>query len=169
MSITFEYLKKLQENEQRNKYRLQKLNDDFYKELNDYVCKIKQNYMKEETQNINSIIKKIFELRLDKLIKIAKLSLNNQINIENATKLEKKFIDEIKIIILNYQKKINEKIYLEKKENDNKKKVLFREDVFSFVMDDMKIYGPYKKGEIKILDKKIIDLLLKNKKVCFAR
>ena len=169
MALSFDTLRKLQENEEKNRYTLQKIDDNFYKDLKEYLAKINEEYSGEEKENINNIVKKIFKLRMEKLIKIARLSLNTQMDVENCTTKEKYFIEDIKTVILDYQKELGPKIFPSQKEAFEKKddfsKVKFLSDVFSFVMDDMKTYGPYKKDEEHLLPKKVALLLLKHKKV----
>jgi len=174
MAITFETLRKLQEDEEKNRYTLQKIDDDFYTELRDYLEKIQRSYSDEEKENIDNIVKKLFKLRMEKLIKIARLSLNTRMNVENCTGQEKKFIEDAKKVILNYQHELKKQIYPSQKQESELKtkqdfiKVKFNSDVFAFVMEDMKTYGPYKKDEEHLLPKNVVSLLLKQKKV-FAK
>ena len=173
MTISFETLRKLQEDEEKNKYTLQKIDDNFYTDLKNYLEKSQRTYSKEEKENINNLVKKLFKIRLDKLIKIAKLSLNTQMNVENSTNHERKFIEDIKTIISKYSDEIKKQIYpslsheneIKNDGKENFKKVKFNSDVFAFIMDDMKTYGPYKKNEEHILPEKVIRILLKQKKI----
>ncbi|MCK5476918.1 MAG: DNA replication complex GINS family protein [Candidatus Aenigmarchaeota archaeon] len=172
MAISFETLRRLQEDEEKNKYTLQKIDDKFYGHIRDYLYEIDETYSDEEKENIEKVIKKLFKLRLEKLIKIARLSLNTQMSVENSTLPEKKFIENIKTVILDYQKEIDKKTnplkIRDSKTNKDFVKVKFNTDVFTFVMEDMKTYGPYKKNEEHIVPKNVATLLLKNKKIVIS-
>ncbi|MGC8993243.1 MAG: hypothetical protein ACP5H3_00560 [Candidatus Aenigmatarchaeota archaeon] len=149
--ISFEYLKKILNEEKKNS-NLTKISDDFYTAVKQYL-ESKKMLARErrdeiEVRNMERVIENIFNLRERKIVNFAIIAARIGSYPQNLTKDEKEFFEKI-VNIIKERRKILESL----KEEEIKKKeveilVVFKQDFPSFVGIDGNVYGPFKKGDI---------------------
>lgn len=154
-AITFEYIRKVQREEQYDA-KLSKIPDDFYEKCREYLeqkkklTKKKEDRMSEmELINIQRILEDVYNRRETKILDKAVLALRTGIPVQNLTKPEEKFFKQlVELLKFNREKTLN--ILTKKtkeKEEPKLEKLKFTQDIPEFVGSDLKRYGPFKTGE----------------------
>ncbi|MFH8132549.1 MAG: hypothetical protein QW321_03020, partial [Candidatus Aenigmatarchaeota archaeon] len=133
-TITFEVIRKIQREEQASP-KLTKLPESFYEKLASYLeqkRKLSEENKKValELKNVKSLVEDIFNRRERKIINQAIITVRTQIPPENLTEEEKEFFESLVKTIGERRKRVLEKIFSEKKEEENL--VIFKEDVPEF-------------------------------------
>jgi len=164
-TITFEFIRKVQSDEQRSP-KLTKLPTDFYRKVSSYIQqKRKISERKDdrkvalEVKNIERLVEDIFNRRERKIVNQALIAARTNIPPENLTEEEKEFYD----ILISSIKKRREEILnqvLSEKEEEPVSLIVFKEDVPAFVGADTKDYGPFKKGDIAKLPEENVKILI---------
>ena len=166
------------------KPELQKLDKDFYKNVENYVKEkidlldsqkqkssifAQKEIEKTEKQleNIKKIIKELYEKREQKIMQLA-IAFAKTTNLQDTPEI----LPEEKLIfdsVMNILKKARERIInnkLEKpkviKMEDETKLVRFIQAVPKFIGDDMNEYGPFEEEYVALLPSKVVDILIKN-------
>ena len=168
-AITFEYIRKIQREEQYD-VKLSKIPDDFYEKCSKYleqkrkIAKKKGDRISEmELLNIQRILEDVYNRRETKILNKALLAIRTGIPVENLTKNEEKFFKQIVELLRFYREKtlnILTKKTKEKKE-PTLEKLKFIQDIPAFVGSDLKKYGPFKSGEEGKIPKENAELLVK--------
>jgi len=163
--ITFEFIRKIQREEQREP-GLSKLPENFFQKAKEYLEQKRNSAKKQgeksisiEVKNAERVLEDIFNRRETKIITHAIMSARTGIPPQNLTDEEKKFFE----FILESIKKRRERVLniLLKKTKEETELVIFTEDVPEFVGVDLKTYGPFKKGEKAKLPKENAQLFIK--------
>ena len=154
-AITFEYIRKVQREEQYE-VKLSKIPDDFYEKTKKYLeqkqklAKKKGDRLSEmELINIQRILEDVYNRRETKILNKAILAIRTGIPVENLTKNEEKFFRQlVELLRFHRQKTLN---ILTKKTKEKKEpkleKLKFTQDIPAFMGPDLKKYGPFKLGE----------------------
>ncbi len=173
----------LKENEEEE---LQDLPPDFYREVSRYISELKAglNYenlnsielkvIELELENIQFIIKDLCSLRLEKILRNIlkrKEQFESKLNPD-----EKKFFNPLMDALRNFYSFISRTLEgkaLEIKETIRESKiktleservaVRILENLPAIVGTDMKVYGPFKKGDIVVLPRKNSETLIRKK------
>ena len=165
-TITFEYIRKIQREEQHEP-KLSKLPEDFYDKAKEYLEQKRELLKKKgdrgisiEINNIERLLENIYNRRETKIINHAIITSRTGIPPQNLTKQEQKFFNQI-VDLLKFHKEKTLNILLEKtKEEKGFETLKFIKDVPEFVGADMKKYGPFKKGIIADIPKENAKLLI---------
>ncbi len=169
-TITFEYIREIQREEQKIQ-SLSKMPEDFFDKVKAYL-KQKQYLSKKkkdqtalmEMRNIRRILEDIFNRRETKIMEQAIISVRTGMIPENLTESEKEFF-ETAVEFLRKQREITiDRLFGKEDKTEEEEEVEFLEDVEEFIGIDLKKYGPYHKGDIVSLPKENVQLLLKTEK-----
>ncbi len=171
----YEALRKERYNEQ-----LQVLPKDFIKQVAEYFEEKKKLSEKEEDifsdvaikskkklENAIAIFKELMTRRRKKILNLAFVAFETGISkkdFENLLDFEKKLFEEIVKSLERADKNLNEEMAGKKPERKYQL-VRFLEDVEKFVGLDGEEIGPFKKSEIANLEKEIVDILKKDRRV----
>ncbi len=168
-TITFEYIRQMQREEQKNS-DLSKIPDDFYDKVKGYVKekkklvqKKKDKAMTTELRNIQRILEDVFNRRETKIMNYAILSVRSGIVPQNLIESERDFFEAVVDYLRKQRGRLLEES-TEKLQSDENAKVEFLEDVLEFVGIDLKKYGPYNKGDIGTIPMENAELFIKVKK-----
>ncbi|MEM5871451.1 MAG: hypothetical protein QW051_01120 [Candidatus Aenigmatarchaeota archaeon] len=159
--LTDETIRRIFEDE-KSSPGLTKLPDDFFDQVKDYLEK-KKKMVRDETDKwaleaVQRRLKTIFEKRERKIINAAHGFIESGVIPENMTPEEREFFEKIVECVNEFQKKRNEK--LERKE-EKMITIAFLEDVEKFVGIDMRVYGPFKKGDIASVPQPNAEIIIK--------
>lgn len=168
-AITFEYIRKVQREEQYDQ-KLSNIPDDFYKKSKDYLERKRKLLKKKpgkmasiEISNIERLLEDIYNRRESKIIRQAIISARTEIPPENLISDEEKIFKDILKILKTHRGKSLSLLLGKTKEKSDLAQVKFKENVPEFLGHDEKKYGPYKKDETAKLPRKNADLMVKNK------
>jgi len=183
--LTYSELTKLQRKEKETN-ALQDLGEDFIKRVTEYVKRKKELINKEddnvfsrdvsnkariELSNAKKILKDLYDYREKKVLNQALLSVRSGVSLKDTTLMlsdERKLYDELLSLLKKYREKYEKSIEagaLPKRVEENQEVIIkILERVPNFVGPDNKIYGPYTKGEVISLNKKLAEILIKDKK-----
>lgn len=157
-TITFEYIREIQRAEQRNT-DLTKLPEDFYEKVKDYLeqknkllKKKKDKTTSIELKNIKMLLEDIYNRRETKIVNQAILSVRTGLLPQNLTEQEKEFFEAIVDNLKNQRNLVLEKLF-KKREEIESEYLEFLEDIQEFVGVDLKVYGPYNKGNKALIPK----------------
>lgn len=191
--ITYETLYELL---RREKYRpeLQKLDENFFNNVVKYIeekTEILASQRKKvsifasteivntqkQLDNINKILKELYEKRETKILQIALFSSRTNVSVNDTESMlpeEKEFYEAIKGVLNDYRMgilyKVLEKklpkiepkdIKRDKKNSDKVKLVRFVSAIPQFVGNDMQEYGPYETEDIANLPLKVANVLIR--------
>ena len=180
--INWEEIRELQRNE-RNSETLQKIDEDTFKRLNEYLEERKR-IIKEgekegseigremakkaeiEIKKANKLIEDFIASRERKIMRNAIMTvISNVEDTTNMTKEEEKLYIGVIRLLKNFKQEIFKRKEAEKieKENENLSLVRFLYDVPKFLFEG-KEYGPFKKEDIANLPKKVGEILINAKK-----
>lgn len=168
----------LQEKESR---ALVQLPQDFYASASELIRELKEKLAEatkigddelitrynETLKTIKHYLKSIFQLRLKKIVNLALLiyDLDEEIADTGLLPKEKRLLRNIINEIKEYKEVIDDILKGEYSEEVSKfKYVVFRENLPAFIWEDEKTYGPFEKGDIAVLEEKLAEYLVSNKK-----
>jgi DNA replication initiation complex subunit (GINS family) len=168
--ITFEFIRKIQREEQREP-KLTKIPEDFYQKAKAYLEekrklseKKKDKLTSIEVRNVERLLEDIYNRRETKLINHAIITVRTGVPPQNLMEEEKNFFEGIVNILKSQRERVLNKLLKKTKEEDFET-VEFTDDVEEFVGVDLKSYGPFKKGEKARIPKENAQLLRKAKKI----
>jgi DNA replication factor GINS len=168
--ITFEFIRKIQREEQREP-KLTKIPEDFYQKAKAYLEekrklseKKKDKLTSIEVRNVERLLEDIYNRRETKLINHAIITVRTGVPPQNLVEEEKNFFEGIVNILKSQRERVLNKLLKKTKEEDFET-VEFTDDVEEFVGVDLKSYGPFKKGEKARIPKENAQLLRKAKKI----
>ena len=185
-NLTYESLYEILRRE-RTRQELQKLNNNFYNEVNNYI-KDKINALESQKQkssifaqkeiektekqldNAKKIIKEIYEKRESKIVQLT-LSFSKTKEVQEINELlpQEKIIFDKMINILKENRENVLNIMLNDKPKGIKtepetKLIRFIQAVPKFVGNDDKEYGPFEEEYIGLLSAKVAEILINNKR-----
>ncbi len=164
--ITFKYLREIQKKE-RSSSGLCKLDDNFYRAVSEYVLRKKRIKdrgkdlsfkEKKEIENIGPVVKSIYDTRETKIVNGAVRAARTGMKMENIMLSEKKLFEDVKKKLMD-EREVLESVLCPNKGSvaeekvdedvsDAFSKIRVVEDIPEFVGEDLKMYGPWKSGEI---------------------
>ncbi len=169
-AITYEYIRKIQREEQ-NDVKLSKISDDFYDKCNNYLeqksilTKKKSDRSSElEVENIQRVLEDIFNRRETKILQQAVFVTRTGIPVLNLIKIEEKFFKQL-VELLKYQREKTLNILTKKtkeKKETKLQKLKFTQDIPAFMGPDLKKYGPFKVGEEVKIPSENAELMVKS-------
>jgi len=173
--ITFEFIRKIQREEQRESI-LSKIPEDFYQKAKTYLDqkrklseKQKDRKVSLELKNIERLLEDIFNRRETKMLDHAIITVRTDIPPQNLIEEEKEFFESSVNMLRTQRQRVLNTLLKKTKEIEEFKRVKFLEDVDEFVGVDVKKYGPFKKGDktnlptenVKVLKERRIVKVLK--------
>jgi len=168
-AITYEYIRKVQRNEQQDA-RLSKIPPDFYEKARKYIeqkkslSKRKEGRLEDiEVENAKKVLEEIFNRRETKILQQATLAVRTGIPIQNLTKEEEKFFRQL-VELLRFQREKTLNIFTKKSKESKDiemKKVKFTQEVSEFVGVDLRKYGPFKAGDEGEIPEENAELMIK--------
>lgn len=163
--ITFESIRRVFEEERMYKKKLVNIDENFFKDVFQYLEK-RENIINDkemwEVQAIRKRIENIIEMRIRKILDMALNYVHHKVFPENMITIEKEFFMEIVKNIERFEK------YLRSKESKELSLIIIKDNVDKFLDEDMKIYGPLNACDIVLVSKNIADILVKNNKAEFV-
>jgi DNA replication factor GINS len=182
MKISYDELRRIYRLE-KNTTRLVEVEEDFYNSLHDFISDEKGTYLNSlkkdfsesnarNFSNLKKMVEELFSLRTKKVLSQALIAAHTKEASETHMALpEKEMFQAILKTINKHQvlvlKAFSEADDKEKKSDKNKDlnnlSIRIISDVPSFVAQDMKEYGPFKKGEEVSLPYKIAKLFVSRK------
>lgn len=167
--ITFEFIRKIQREEQREP-KLSKLPEDFYQKAKNYLEQKRKLYEKKgdkdialEVRNAERLLEDIFNRRETKIITHAIITARTDIPPPNLLSQEKEIFEAMVEMIRKQRERVLNTL-LKKSKEEKLEEVVFMEDVPEFIGADMKSYGPFKKGEKAKIPRENAMLLIDAKK-----
>jgi DNA replication factor GINS len=163
-TITFELIRKIQNEEQRLP-KLCKLPDNFFKSISNYLEQKKQLTLKDdrrvalELRNVERLIEDVFNRRERKILNSAIISARTGIPPENLLEEERDFYNSITNLVKE-RRDVGLKALLAGRKEELVSLVVFKEEVPEFIGMDEKNYGPFKKGDIAKLPEENIKVLM---------
>ncbi len=158
--LTEETIRKILENEKFST-GLTKLPDNFFDEVRDYIEK-KSKVVKTESDKLffesaKRKIKSIFERRERKILNAIPGFLESGVPPKNMTEEEKQLFDSVAECVRRYHEEREKKLH---ERDENLVPVAFLSDVKQFIGINMKVYGPFKKGDIATVPKENAKVLI---------
>ncbi len=155
--LTFEKIREL-ERKEREENKLQKLPDDFFTELGDYLKKKETMADKREVTNIKNVVERLFELRENKIFEFVLYTARTGMPVENLTTKEQEFFNRL----LEELKKFRQ-VPVKKPAAEKKELYRVKEGIPAVLGPDLK---EYKLSENEVIDvtkmpKELNELLLK--------
>lgn len=163
-TITFELIRKIQNEEQRIP-KLSKLPDNFFRSIANYLEQKKQLTLKDdrrvalELRNVERLIEDVFNRRERKILNFAIISARTGIPPENLLEEERGFYNSVANLIKE-RRDIGLKTLLAGRKEELVSLVVFKEEVPEFLGMDEKSYGPFKKGDMAKLPEENIKVLI---------
>ena len=164
-TITFELIRKIQVEEQKDTGKLTRLPTNFFNAVSSYLEQ-KRNLVSTddrksilEMKSIERLVEDIFNRRERKIINSAIITARSGLPPENLSEEEKPFYSSITSFIKNRRADLLKTILTGKIERPSMK-VAFKEDITAFVGIDEKTYGPFKKGDTTVLPEENTRILL---------
>ncbi|MBI1978514.1 MAG: DNA replication complex GINS family protein [Candidatus Aenigmarchaeota archaeon] len=155
-TITFELIRKIQVEEQKDTGKLTRLPTNFFNAISGYLEQ-KRNIVSDddrksvlEMKGIERLVEEIFNRRERKIINSAIIAARNGMPPENLGEEERPFYNSIVGLIKNRRNDLLKSVLTGKVEKSSPE-VTFKEDIPAFVGIDEKTYGPFKKGDIAAL------------------
>jgi DNA replication factor GINS len=198
ITITYETLYEILRRE-KNRTELQELDPLFHEKLAQYIKEKKYILRSQEQkdsifttaevqktrrqiENIQKIIKELYEKRESKIIQLALMNSRSSISTNDKFLMlntEKELYDSIVHVLNKNRNEVLHNIAMgnsinsikpkdlkkDKKPKNNTKKVKFKRKTDKFIGTDLKNYGPFEKGDISELPLEIAELLIKNNQV----
>ncbi len=162
-TITFEFIRKVQREEQRSP-KLTKLPDNFFPAVSAYLQQ-KRKVIRDdrktalELKNIERLIEDVFNRRERKILNSAIIAARTKMSPENLADDERGFFDRIVGWVKERRNESLKKMMTEEKE-ELASLIVFKEDTPEFVAIDEKTYGPFKKGDIAKLPEENMKVLI---------
>ena len=164
--ITFEFIRKIQREEQREP-RLSKIPEDFYEKAKAYLQEKKKLSEKKndrivslELKNAEMLLEDIYNRRETKIMNQAIMTTRTDIPPQNLLEKEKEFFKSL-VNALTTQREMVLNTLLKKTKEEKLETIKFTEDVPEFVGTDLKKYGPFNEGEKVAIPKENAELLKK--------
>lgn len=164
-TITFELIRSIQLEEQKSP-KLTKLPENFFQNVNYYlqqkrkIAEVKEDKkLVSEIKSIEHMVEDIFNRRERKILNLALISARTSFEPENLTQEENEFFQKVLKIVK--ERRENFFAIITPKEGEEISLIIFKEDFPDFVGNDLKTYGPFKKGDIAKLPKENTELLIK--------
>lgn len=159
--LTFDDLRKTKKEEEASA-KLSKINPDFKEAVSAFLGeKQKESQEKRdlrELQNIKSLLKEILEIRERKILTAALYYVRSGVMPDNLVQEEKEFFDDVSGRIKKFHDTVKTTI---RGVESKMRMVIMREPVPSFVGTNMRIYGPFKAGDITTMPEDCAELLIK--------
>lgn len=160
--------------------QLQSLSKNFVSEIADYLKEKKQLVLKEDDsfsdmvaktkkqiENANTLFKELLLRRRKKILKLVLIAAETGISkqdFENMLDFEKTLFEEIMRCIDKSEKKLQEQLKGKKFEQAKNVLVLFIEEIGEIVGMEGENLGPFEKGQIANIPKKVAEILIEDKK-----
>lgn len=167
-AITFEYIRKVQREEQYET-KLSKIPEDFYEKVRNYIEQKKKLIQKKrdkegemEIENIQKLLEEVYNRRETKILNQALISARTGIPPQNLIKNEEKLFNQI-LDILKFSREKTLKTSpkkIKEKEESGLKRVRFIKEIPEFVGVDLQKYGPYNEGEEAEIPKENAELMV---------
>jgi DNA replication initiation complex subunit (GINS family) len=168
--ITFEFIRKVHREEQREP-KLSRIPKDFYEKAKNYLEQKRKLSLKKkdkldslEVKNVERLLKDIFNRRETKIVTHAIITARTDIPPPNLIEEEKEFFEAMVNTLKGERDRVLNLLFKKTKELQDFEKVEFKENVKEFVGVDLKKYGPFKKGKKANIPKENAKLLIKMKK-----
>ena len=182
MDLNYDELRRIYRLE-KNTTRLVEVEEDFYNSLHDFIAQEKKEYLNSLKKdfsesnargfsNLKKMVEELFSLRTKKVLSRALISSHTQEGPDSHMALpEKEMFQSILKVLNKHQamvlKAFSETAEVEKKSTKakalNNLSIRIISDVPSFVGQDMKEYGPFKKGQVVDLPYKTAKLFVSRK------
>ncbi len=175
MDLSFEKLRGIHRLEKESKTLIH-LEPDFYDRLKEFLeeerKKLKEAFDSFDfatllrLKNLLQIVDEIVSMRLEKVVRLALIHLNDDTEPENLVGWEKELYQRTRELLLEYYEKVRQDLAgreeKREKEEEEKNVVIVRilQDIPAFVGADFKEYGPYSRGEEVPLPKEVADILI---------
>ncbi|MEM5797962.1 MAG: hypothetical protein QW703_00270 [Candidatus Aenigmatarchaeota archaeon] len=155
--LTYDLLRKIFEQEKMNQ-KLTKLPEDFIPSLNEYLEKKAALEIEDkwELESAKKLIRDLFDMRDLKLLNMALYHIKTGSIPENLLTEERSFFEQI-VEILKKWKEDRSKIFENKKKNEL---IVIIKEFPDFVGPDMKVYGPFKEGDVANLPIESANILI---------
>ncbi len=169
---------------ERYSEQLQHLPKNFVSEVSDYLKEKKQLALKEDDsfsdaivktkkqiENANTLFKELILRRRKKILKLVLVAAETGISkqdFENMLDLEKDLFEEIMKNIDKSDKKLQEQLKGKRQEESKNVLIIFKKDVEELVDMEGKKIGPFEKGQMANISKKIAQILVEDGKADFA-
>ncbi|MBI2972081.1 MAG: DNA replication complex GINS family protein [Candidatus Aenigmarchaeota archaeon] len=163
--LTFEKIRDIERAEREAK-QLQRLPEQFFDELRDYIhkkgnAKDKTSIDVLELENVRNTIKRFLEARERKLVELALSTARGGLPPDNLTALEERYFTRIAGLLKAFRGEFFDEIGREPAQKAEKKTVFrVKKTLPAFVGPDMKTYE-LREGDVIELPKTLNDLLLK--------
>jgi len=164
--ITFEFIRKVQREEQREA-KLSKIPEDFYDKAKAYLeekRKIserqKDRNVSIELKNAERLLEDVYNRRETKILNHAIITTRTDIPPQNLLEQEKEFFEGI-VNMLKNQRGMVLNILFKKTKEEKFETLKFTEDIPEFVGINLKKYGPFKEGDVARIPKENAQLLKK--------
>ena len=158
--LTFEAIRNVERDERENK-KLQKLPDNFFDTVRDYLRKKEE--MKDKTsldvmeiENTKNTIKRLLDIREKKVIELAVMSSRTGLAAENLTSEERHLFEQT----VNGLKSFRDSIYTQMKKEPAETAYKVKKSMPDFIGPDMKNYS-IRENDVITLPKELADLLIK--------
>ncbi|RLJ06923.1 MAG: hypothetical protein DRP12_03215 [Candidatus Aenigmatarchaeota archaeon] len=153
--LTYDAIRRLLELEKSTE-KLVRLPEGFFSEVRAYLQK-KTEAEKErwEIESAKELVKSLLMIREGKLLRLARDSVRLGLKPENLLEEEKEFFDEIARAVRKWQEK-REGIF----QDGGKVMVVLQKDFPDFVGPDLKVYGPFKVGDVANLPAENANILI---------
>jgi len=180
MELSYDEIRRIYRLE-KSTSRLVEVGESFYNQLNDFVKKEKENYIKslkefslEEARdfaNLKKMIEEIFSIRERKILSLALIASRTNEQDSGHMALQEKIIFNEILAILQRQRKMFSEIFSANGNNELKGRakeletisVRILKEVPAFMGTDMKEYGPFEKDQVVDLPFKVAKLFLERK------
>lgn len=160
--LTFEKIRDL-ERAERESRQLQKLPENLFSDVRDYLRKkdgMKTSKDLQEIENMRNTVQRFFELREKKIVEFALYAVRTGMPVENLTKEEERLF----FFLVDEMKRFRETFFanIAREEERKERKIVFRvrKSIPAFVGPDMQTYR-LNAGDVVSLPKPLNDLLLK--------
>ncbi|MBI5332675.1 MAG: DNA replication complex GINS family protein [Candidatus Aenigmarchaeota archaeon] len=158
--LTFEAIRNVERDERENK-KLQKLPDNFFDTVRDYLKKKEEMKDKSsldalEIENAKNTVKRLLDMREKKVIEIAIMSSRTGLAAENLTDEEKRLFEQAVTSLKDFR----DNIYAQMKKEPAETVYKVKKSMPDFVGPDMKNYS-IRENDVISLPKDLADLLIK--------
>jgi DNA replication factor GINS len=158
--LTYEALRKLVQ-EEKTSNKLAELPEDFFENIRSYLDKKASiSHEKEDVWELDSArrtLQDLLEIRERKILILALYNVRSGVVSVNMTPEEKQFFDRLVEGIKEFQARRKE---LLDGKPEKRRIVALLEDMPEFVAINMKIYGPYRKGDVATIPEENAKLLV---------
>lgn len=167
-AITFEYIRKVQREEQADA-KLSKIPDDFYEKSRKYIeqkkklAKRNEGSAEMELPNLQRVLEDVYNRRETKILNQAIFATRTGIPVQNLIKDEEKMFKQlVELLRFQREKTLNILSKKTKEKEDKLVKLKFTQDIPEFVGTDLKKYGPFKVGEEGEIPEDNAELMVKS-------